>query len=152
RVIAVSLRHFWPEPWKGEGEFSSRQQAEDVATLIRGLGVGKVHLVGHSRGGYIALQVARAHPELLRDLVLAEPALLLPGLVRGAASEGSQVNAARDQRIATATRLIHEGKIDEATEVWVDGINGKGTYRARPPELQQVARDNIATVLGEEHE
>src|SRR5205814_2008961 len=82
--IAISLRHYWPEPWNGAGDFSAQQQAEDVASFIQQLGAGKVHLVGHSRGGYIALQLARAHPDLLRDLVLAEPALLLPGLVEGA--------------------------------------------------------------------
>src|SRR4051812_39475370 len=153
RVISISLRHYWPEPWDGKGEFSAKQQAEDVAAFIKALGVGKVHLVGHSRGGYIALELALAHPELLRDLVLAEPALLLPGLVPGAvAAESKEVNAARDQRIATTTRLIQEGKIDEASEVWTDGINGKGSYKARPVALQQVVRDNIRTVLGEEHE
>jgi len=153
RVISISLRHYWPEPWNGEGAFSAAQQAEDVAAFITALGVGKVHLVGHSRGGYIALELALAHPELLRDLVLAEPALLLPGLVPGAAAgESREVNAARDQRIATTTRLIQEGKIDEASEVWTDGINGKGSYRTRPAFLQQVVRDNIRTVLGEEHE
>ena len=151
RIIAVSLRHYWPEPWNGEGEFSARQQVEDMAAFIKALGAGKVHLLGHSRGGYIALALARAHPELLRDLVLAEPALLLPGLVDGA-KEGSEVNAARDARIATTTRLIHDGQIEAATEAWIDGINGKGSYRARPAALQQVARDNIRTVLGEERE
>src|SRR5262249_1961131 len=107
----------------------------------------------HSRGGYVALEVALAHPELLRDLVLAEPALLLPGLVPGAAAaESKEVNAARDQRISTTNRLIGEGKIDDAAEVWTDGINGKGAYRSRPAALQQVVRDNIRTVLGEERE
>jgi len=153
RVIAISLRHYWPEPWNGQGAFSAKQQAEDVAAFIKALGVGKVHLLGHSRGGYIALELALAHSDLLRDLVLAEPALLLPGLVPGAGEgESKAVNAARDLRIATTNRLIQEGKLDAASEVWTDGINGKGSYQARPAALQQVVRENIRTVLGEEHE
>src|ERR1700758_4119645 len=32
RAIAVSLRHYYPEPWDGEGEFSARQHGEDVIT------------------------------------------------------------------------------------------------------------------------
>ena len=47
RVIAVSLRHHYPEPWNGrEGAYSVEQHAKDVAELIKTLGLQKVHLVG----------------------------------------------------------------------------------------------------------
>jgi alpha/beta hydrolase fold len=52
RLIAVSLRHYYPERWDGKGDtFSIRQHAEDLAAFIEALGVGPVYLVGHSRGG-----------------------------------------------------------------------------------------------------
>jgi hypothetical protein len=41
RLIAVSLRHYYPERWDGKGDtFSVRQHAEDLATFIEALGVG----------------------------------------------------------------------------------------------------------------
>jgi hypothetical protein len=48
RVLAVSLRHYYPERWNGKGnDFSEKQHAEDVTTLIERLGTGSVYLVGH---------------------------------------------------------------------------------------------------------
>jgi alpha-beta hydrolase superfamily lysophospholipase len=61
RVIAVSLRHSFPEQWNGVGDdFSTEQHAQDVAALIKKLGLGKVHLLGHSRGGGVAVEVAKS--------------------------------------------------------------------------------------------
>jgi len=55
---------------------SIEEQAADCLALIRHLGLGPVHLVGHSLGGAIALQVALSRPALVRSLVLLEPALM----------------------------------------------------------------------------
>ena len=46
--------------------------ADLVAALASDLGLGRVVLVGLSMGGYIALAVARRHPEVLAGLVLAD--------------------------------------------------------------------------------
>jgi pimeloyl-ACP methyl ester carboxylesterase len=55
RAITVSLRNYYPEPWAGNGNFSLNQQVADLAEFIRHLNAGPVHLVGHSRGGTVAL-------------------------------------------------------------------------------------------------
>ena len=51
-------------------------QAADCLGLLRQLGVQRAHLVGHSYGGAIALQLALEAPEAVRSLSLLEPALL----------------------------------------------------------------------------
>jgi pimeloyl-ACP methyl ester carboxylesterase len=56
--------------------FSVAQQAADCRGLMRGLGIERAHVVGHSGGGLIALQLALAEPEAVHSLVLLEPALL----------------------------------------------------------------------------
>ncbi|MBL9101293.1 MAG: alpha/beta fold hydrolase [Myxococcales bacterium] len=48
--------------------------AADVAGLIRGLGLGACHVVGHSLGGMVALQLALDCPELVRSLALVNSA------------------------------------------------------------------------------
>ena len=74
RTLAVSLRHCYPERWDGVGnDFNVEQHADDLAALIEELDVGAVHVVGHSRGGAVALQLALQRPELVRTLVLADP-------------------------------------------------------------------------------
>ena len=57
-------------------QFSIEQQAADSRALLRELGIERAHVVGHSGGGVIALQVALAYPEVVHSLVLLEPALL----------------------------------------------------------------------------
>ena len=52
RVIAVSLRHFFPEHWDGVGDtYSIAQHTADVIGFIEKLDTGPVDLMGHSRGG-----------------------------------------------------------------------------------------------------
>src|SRR5215475_13763529 len=60
RLIAVSLRHYYPERWHGKGDtFSIRQHAEDLATFIEPLGGGPVYPVAHSRGGSVAVSTTQ---------------------------------------------------------------------------------------------
>lgn len=51
--------------------FSYEAMAEDTAEVIRKLGLGPVDVVGHSDGGNVGLKLARAHPELVRRLVIS---------------------------------------------------------------------------------
>jgi pimeloyl-ACP methyl ester carboxylesterase len=70
RVIAVEEQ--------GHGRTSDRPapvrfetSADDVAALLRHLGVAQADLLGFSNGASVALQVAIRHPELVRRLVFA---------------------------------------------------------------------------------
>src|SRR5258708_14828960 len=74
RVIAASLRHFFPERWDGVGDtYSIAQHVDDVIAFIEQLDGKPVDLMGHSRGGHICFRVAQRRPDLLRQLILAEP-------------------------------------------------------------------------------
>jgi pimeloyl-ACP methyl ester carboxylesterase len=58
------------------GPVSLAQQAAHLRALMRHLGIGRAHLVGHSSGGNIALQLALDAPEMVQSLALLEPALV----------------------------------------------------------------------------
>jgi len=59
-----------------DGPLSIAQQATDCRALMQHLGVPCAHVVGHSYGGAIALQLALDAPEVVHSLALLEPPLL----------------------------------------------------------------------------
>jgi len=52
---------------------SYAEQAADAAGLLSDLGVSRAHVVGHSTGANIALQLALDRPEVVQTLALLEP-------------------------------------------------------------------------------
>lgn len=63
------------------GAVSIGRHAADCRALLDALGIRTAHVVGHSYGGCVALQLALDAPRYVRSLVLLEPSLLVrPGL------------------------------------------------------------------------
>ena len=81
-----------------------------------------MHLVGHSRGGSVAFNVARQHPHLVDSLTLADPGgpLQQPG-VREAALPAAAI-ALRTQ----AVNLIGQGEVEAGLEMFVDSVSLPG--------------------------
>jgi pimeloyl-ACP methyl ester carboxylesterase len=52
--------------------YTSADMAADLQALLDHLGVGQVHVVGHSFGGAVGLHYAVLHPERVRSLTLAD--------------------------------------------------------------------------------
>src|SRR6185295_530968 len=75
RVISYSRRFAYPnrQVINDSADYSVIPHAKDLAEFIRILNLGKVHLVGHSYGGYTTLLTTIDHPELVRSLTLMEP-------------------------------------------------------------------------------
>jgi 3-oxoadipate enol-lactonase len=71
RVIRYDMRGYGGSSVP-EGAYS---HTEDLLALIDFLGAHPAHLVGLSLGGRVALRVAAQHPEVVRSLTLADPAL-----------------------------------------------------------------------------
>ncbi|MET4280126.1 MULTISPECIES: alpha/beta hydrolase [unclassified Bradyrhizobium] len=147
RVIAVSLRHFYPERWDGSGtDFSIEQHAQDIATLINKLNLGKVHLVGHSRGGAVAVEVAKSHPEVIRTLVLPDGSIEMP------VSETAEAKEAGDftkKLIGTLQENLRAGDTARAAEIFVDTLSGPGTWLRFPEPTKEMFLANIYSALGD---
>jgi esterase len=139
RVVAVSLRHHYPERWDGIGAGDiAADHIADLGAFIAALGAGPVHLVGHSRGGYIAFGVARRWPNLLRSLVLADPG---GALEDSAAGVGSLF---RD-----CGELVQRGDVDGAMRRFSDAALGPGGWEKIPEIGKMMMRDNAYTLVGQ---
>jgi esterase len=148
RLVAVSLRHYYPEHWNGKGsDFSLERHSADLAEFIEGLAAGPVYLVGHSRGGLVALQTARTHPELVRKLVLMEAPLV--SLLSTAGGSAPDTRLARSKE--TVARF-EKGDVEGGLEFYVDAVNGHGAWKMRTEAARQAVRDNAWTVVGEARE
>jgi pimeloyl-ACP methyl ester carboxylesterase len=62
---------------RASGPVSVAQQAADCGALLRHLGVDRAHVVGHSYGGDVALQLALDTPGVVHSLALLEPGLMV---------------------------------------------------------------------------
>ena len=76
RTLSVDLRGHG-ESDKPEGPYSIRTFADDVAHVIRELGVRRPIAVGHSMGGTTVLQLGASHPETVDGVVMVDPAPLV---------------------------------------------------------------------------
>lgn len=96
RVILPDLRGFGQSPL-GEEVSTMRLMAEDIAALMDTLGIEKAVLAGHSMGGYVCLNFARAYPRRLLGL----------GLV--ATQAAADTLERRQARLATAAEMKRKG-------------------------------------------
>jgi len=147
RLVAVSLRHFYPESWDGTGtDFSIEQHAQDVAALIKKLSLGKVHLVGHSRGGAVAVEVAKSHADVVRTLVLPDGSIEMPV---PETAEGKAAGDFTKKLIGTLQENLKTGDPAKAAEVFVDALSGPGTWLRFPEPMKEMFLANIHSALGD---
>ncbi len=100
------------------GPVSIAQSASHCASLLRHLGVGPAHVVGHSSSANVALQLAMDVSPAIATLALLEPALM-------------QVPSARTSRgfVAAAIQSYRTGDRARAIDTFLCGTCGS-EYRA----------------------
>jgi pimeloyl-ACP methyl ester carboxylesterase len=97
---------------------SFADHAADAAGLLDHLRISHTHVVGHSSGGAIALQLALDRPQTVHTLVLLEPAMLtVPSAAAFFAKAGPSVDAyaAGDHAAAVAIFLSAVSGLDWET-------------------------------------
>jgi pimeloyl-ACP methyl ester carboxylesterase len=71
-TLAMDLRGHGESQWSEPAEYGIEHHAADVAALVQGWGFGDPVLVGHSRGGLVAIKYAASHPGKVRALVVVD--------------------------------------------------------------------------------
>ena len=118
--IAVFAQHYrvicYDVPGFGRTELRAGSFAyyDQIAALLRVLGVERVHIVGISFGGKVALDFALSYPAMVASLVLIAPSV-------GGDTPSDDVR----QFFAQEDALLEQGDLDGAAELnvrmWVDG-------------------------------
>lgn len=81
-LIAVELQAHGRTDDRNQ-DLSFEQDADDVAALLKQLGIEKAEIFGFSNGATTAVQVAIRHPQLVSKLVLASPLFKRAGMPAG---------------------------------------------------------------------
>lgn len=134
-----------PALWPVGAPVSLDDEARALAPL---LAAAPAHLVGHSYGGAVALQIALCWPERVRSLTLYEP-VRFSLLLRDADAEYRAVGQAV---VAVGQRIGQEvlaGALDAAAARFVDYWSGAGAWQQLGPARQQVIVQRMPKVRAE---
>ena len=119
--------------WSGEHGFTLADEARGIVELVDALSE-PVHLIGHSYGGGVALNVAAARPGAVASLALYEPSAfhLLKQFGPRARRELAEI-----ETIAAVMRAgVVSGAYQSAAAAFVDYWNGEGAWEALRPDVR----------------
>src|SRR5688500_18913021 len=106
-------RRGWAGSTHGDSPATVADHADDAAALVAHLGLQCAHIVGHSSGAAVALQLALTHPEAVHSLGLLEASFFS---VPGAAAFMKEVGPAFDAYGA--------GRHDRALQSFMTTVSG----------------------------
>ena len=73
QVIAVDLRNHGSSPHSASQSYTD--MADDLLELCDALSLKRIHLLGHSLGGKVAMQFATQHPDRVEKLIVVDMAM-----------------------------------------------------------------------------
>jgi non-heme chloroperoxidase len=141
RIFAYSRRNHYPDAVSADGvsDTAADIHADDLAALIRALGLPSAHVAAHSAGAYAALFFASHHPELVRTLAINEPPA---GELLMSAPGGADVLKEFGGRMAPARAAFAAGDIQGGARIFADAVGGPGTYERRSEAERRMNLDN----------
>jgi pimeloyl-ACP methyl ester carboxylesterase len=160
RMIALSRRYAAPNQRQGDVSDSTIQNnAADLKGFIQKVGTGPVSLVGHSYGGFVSAFLAADHGDLVKSLVLVEPAVSTFLVADQSSSSQALLLLLRSPSVALSGRrfqtrslgpslkALERGELEQAVELNVDGVQDKkGAFRELPEDTRKMMIDNAKTV------
>jgi pimeloyl-ACP methyl ester carboxylesterase len=148
---------------------SMQEHAADCAVLLRALGIAHAHVVGHSFGGSVALQLALDWPQLVRTLAVLEPGLFVGGSAAGYRA-ALAANQRRSREVGAAPvvteflaprfgpdwtqrfpRALYEQAVANAPYCFDHELAAAADWTCDEPELRRIHQPVLA-VLGERSE
>lgn len=110
RVLRYDLRGFGKSALPDTGQ--SYSHTDDLIALLDFLGLERVHVLGHSFGGRIAIDFALNYPERTITLLLPDAAMDVTGL---------ELSEELTDWIGNTWQTGRESGIEQAKEIWIKG-------------------------------
>ncbi len=128
RTIALDYRDISDSDEVTEA-YTVADMADDAAAAMRALGVQRTHVIGISLGGFVALELALRHPELVDRLVL----------VSTSAGGSTHVQPGPELMAMLTTRAEQNIEIGELARKTYSMIMAPGFAESHPEELDRIA-------------
>lgn len=130
----------------GSGPGSCRQDAGDLAALIRQLGQGPVNVVGNSAGGNVVLNLVSMYPELVRSASTHEPGPF--AVLESSTDPDLQRLIEEDKDNSTRVeQLIDSGEYGRAARFFLDEVAvGPGAWDQLPEQRRKILEANAPQV------
>ncbi|RIY39064.1 alpha/beta fold hydrolase [Neopusillimonas maritima] len=138
-TLSPSLRGYWPETGSHPSpDFSVQQHALDMRALIETLSPTRpIHILGHSRGALVAMELAELVPERVRSLILADPGFHSSSLPP---SHGFQLEAAD---------RLKQGDVEGGLALFIDSVSGENTWARTTGWFKSMVRENADTIISQ---
>ncbi|MGH6815977.1 MAG: alpha/beta fold hydrolase [Hyphomicrobiaceae bacterium] len=120
-------------PWTGTHAFTLADEAAKIFDLID-RSEEKIHLIGHSYGGGVALHVALARPNRIASLTLYEPSAF--HILRAMGDRGAAAFAEIVEVVRQVGKGVMTGDYRGAAIAFVDYWGGAGAWAALRPSVQ----------------
>jgi pimeloyl-ACP methyl ester carboxylesterase len=149
QVVAVDRRgHGQSERPRHQG--TRRDQEDDLAGLIEGLGRGPAHLAGTSFGGSIAIGLAARRPELVRSVIAHEPPLI--SLVAHDPDVQPLMEEVQGSMQSVLARLAR-GDVEGGARQFVEEVAlGPGAWEQLPEPLRETMVDSAPAFVAEQQD
>jgi pimeloyl-ACP methyl ester carboxylesterase len=143
-IMAPDLTGVTPGGWRGESAFCLACEGEAMAAVI-GAHPGRVHLVGHSYGGALALHLAAHAPDKVASLCLYEPSAFH---VLKAGGPGEALAYREIASVASATvRGLVAGDYEAAAARFVSYWGGPDAWSRLKPAVRDATRAAVPSIV-----
>lgn len=125
RLVAPDVYgHGGSAPWHGDGAMSLEREVEILVRIVEKIPGKRIHLVGHSYGGAVALKAACQFP--VRSLTLVEPSAFW--MLSGDSADERRSLHEIKWVARQLDRAVYDGNYREGMAAFVDYWNGEGCW------------------------
>lgn len=105
---------------RSKGDWSMRGQVKHAIAFLEALGAGPYHVIGHSRGGYVACRVTLDAPHLVHSVVIVDSNTAAPGVGRNEIVLAEASNPPGSREAIVYQHEADSFRADHMPDAWIE--------------------------------